>query len=74
MNIRVLLADDHKIMREGLRALLERTAEISIVAEAGDGAEAVRKAAETSPDVIVMDMNKQVMIGIEATQIVRSHV
>lgn len=70
MNIRVLLADDHKIMREGLRALLERTAEISIVAEAGDGAEAVRKAAETSPDVIVMDLNMPVMSGIEATRLV----
>ncbi len=70
MNIRVLLADDHKILRDGLRALLERTAEITVVAEAGDGEEAVRKAAETAPHVIVMDLNMPRMSGIEATRLI----
>ena len=70
MNIRVLLADDHKILRDGLKALLERTAEITVVAEAGDGEEAVRKAAETAPHVIVMDLNMPRMSGIEATRLI----
>lgn len=70
MSIRVLLADDHKILRDGLRALLEKTTEIVVVAEAGDGAEAVSKAAETTPDVIVIDLNMPVMSGIEATRLI----
>ncbi len=70
MSIRVLLADDHKILRDGLKALLERTAEITVVAEAGDGEEAVAKAAETAPDVIVMDLNMPRMNGIEATRLI----
>ncbi len=70
MSIRVLLADDHKILRDGLKALLEMTAEISVVAEAGDGDEAVRKAQEVSPDVIIMDLNMPRMNGIEATRLI----
>ena len=73
MNIRVLLADDHTILRDGLRSLLERTAEITVVAEAGDGEEAVRKAAATGPDVIVMDLNMPRMSGIEATRLITAH-
>ena len=72
MSIRVLLADDHKILRDGLRALLERTEEFKVVAEAGDGEEAVRKAAETTPQVIVMDLNMPQMNGIEATRLITS--
>ena len=70
MSIKVLLADDHKILRDGLRVLLEKTAEIVVVAEAGDGAEAVSKAAATTPDVIVIDLNMPVMSGIEATRLI----
>jgi DNA-binding NarL/FixJ family response regulator len=66
--IRVLLADDHQLIRAGFRMVLEGTPDISVVAEAGDGAEAVRLAIETSPDVVLMDVRMPVMDGIEATR------
>lgn len=66
MSIRVLLVDDHTIMREGLKALLTRAEDIQVVAEAADGVEAVQRAAEFMPDVIVMDLTMPRMGGIEA--------
>lgn len=66
MSIRVLLVDDHKIMREGLKALLAKAPDIEVVAQAADGLEAIQKAAEHSPDVIVMDLTMPKMGGIEA--------
>ncbi|MGA2109455.1 MAG: response regulator transcription factor [Syntrophorhabdales bacterium] len=68
MTISVLLADDHRVVREGLRALLERNHDISVVAEASDGQEAVKLAATIKPDVVVMDISMPVLNGIEATQ------
>jgi DNA-binding NarL/FixJ family response regulator len=68
MSISVLLADDHRVVREGLRALLERNHDISVVAEASDGQEAVKLAAQVKPDVVVMDISMPVLNGIEATQ------
>jgi DNA-binding NarL/FixJ family response regulator len=68
MTISVLLADDHRVVREGLRALLERNHDISVVAEASDGQEAVKLAAQVKPDVVVMDISMPVLNGIEATQ------
>ena len=68
MSIRILLADDHTVMREGLRALLERQPEFEVVAEAADGRECVRLAEEQTPDVIVMDIAMPNMNGIEATR------
>lgn len=68
MSIRVLLADDHKIMREGLKALLARTTEVEVVAEAADGNEALQMALDHRPDVIVMDLTMPGMSGIEATR------
>ena len=68
MGIRVLLVDDHKILREGLKALLKGASDIDVVAEASDGQEAVEKAAQSCPDVVVMDLVMPVMNGIEATQ------
>lgn len=68
MNIRVLLVDDHTIMREGLKALLVRAADIQVVAQAADGVEAIQQAAEHAPDVIVMDLTMPNMGGIEATR------
>jgi two-component system response regulator NreC len=68
MSIRILLADDHTVMRDGLRALLERHPDIEVVAEAADGRECVRLAEEQSPDVIVMDIAMPNMNGIEATR------
>lgn len=66
MSIRVLLVDDHKIMREGLKALLASATDILVIAQAADGIEAIQKAAEHTPDVIVMDLTMPKMGGIEA--------
>ena len=68
MGIRVQLVDDHKIMREGLKALLSRTPDIEVVAEAENGQLAILKAAEFNPDVVVMDLSMPEMSGIEATR------
>jgi DNA-binding NarL/FixJ family response regulator len=68
MSIRILLADDHKIMREGLKALLDDAPDIEIVGLAANGREAVQQAAELRPDVVVMDLNMPEMDGIEATR------
>lgn len=69
--IRVVLADDHTIVREGLRALLASADDIEIVAEAGDGREAVRLAEEHSPDVVVMDLAMPMLNGVDATRRIR---
>ncbi len=63
---RVMLVDDHSIMRDLLRDALENTGEFLVVAQAADGAEALRLVAEAAPDVIVMDVIMPVMDGIEA--------
>jgi two-component system, NarL family, response regulator NreC len=64
--IRVLLADDHRIVREGLAALLGREADFEVLGEADDGAAAVRLAEERSPDIVVMDLSMGGVDGIEA--------
>ncbi len=66
--IRILLADDHPVVRDGLRALLEREADMVVIGEAGDGREATRLAEEHSPDVVVMDLGMPSLGGIEATR------
>ena len=66
--IRVMIVDDHKIMREGLRGILGHLQSIEIVAEAADGREAVDLIDEASPDVVIMDMAMPRMDGIEATK------
>jgi DNA-binding NarL/FixJ family response regulator len=66
--IRILLADDHPVVRDGLRALLEREPDMAIIAEAADGHETVRLAEEHSPDVVIMDLAMPIMNGIEATR------
>jgi two-component system response regulator NreC len=65
--IRILLADDHKIMREGLRSLLEKQPSMEVVAEAENGRTAVRLAQEQSPDVVIMDIAMPDLNGVEAT-------
>jgi len=65
--IRVLIVDDHALFRRGLQMVLEQEADISVVGEAGDGAEAVDKAVETMPDVVLMDVRMPRRGGIEAT-------
>jgi DNA-binding NarL/FixJ family response regulator len=67
MNIRVLLADDHGVVRKGLRFLLERQPDMEIVGEAADGREAVRLAEATNPDIVIMDIAMPLLNGIEAT-------
>ena len=66
--IRVLVADDHKIVRQGLTELLREEADIEVVGEASDGVEAVEMAARLRPDVIVMDISMPRLNGIEATR------
>ncbi len=66
--IRVLLADDHALLREGLAGLLEEQGDIEVVAEAGDGETAVAIAHQTHPDVVVMDVSLPRLTGIEATR------
>lgn len=67
MSIRVLLSDDHGVVRKGLRLLLESQADIEIVGEAADGREAVRVADATNPDIVIMDIAMPLLNGIEAT-------
>jgi DNA-binding NarL/FixJ family response regulator len=66
--IRILLADDHAVVRDGLRALIEKQPDMAVVAEAGDGRECVRLAEEQSPDVVMMDIAMPNMNGMEATR------
>jgi DNA-binding NarL/FixJ family response regulator len=73
MPIRVLLADDHAIVRDGLRALLEPQADFEVVAAAADGREAVRLAARLHPDVAVMDIAMPGLNGLEATEQIADH-
>ena len=68
MSIKILLADDHRIMREGLRCLIEKEADLKVVAEAADGRTAVRLAREVSPDMVIIDITMPDLNGIEATQ------
>jgi DNA-binding NarL/FixJ family response regulator len=68
MPIRILLADDHEVVRDGVRALLEKQADMLIVGEAADGREAARLAGDLAPDVIVMDVGMPNLNGIDATR------
>jgi len=68
MRIKILLAEDHKIVREGTRQLLEQSSDMEVVGEASDGMEAVQFAADLHPNVIVMDVRLPRLNGIEATR------
>lgn len=68
VGIRVLLADDHAVVRDGLRALLEESSDINVVDVAADGLETIRKARELGPDVVVMDLSMPHLNGLEATR------
>jgi len=73
MSIRVLIADDHKIMLAGLRSLLEKQTDFDVVGEADNGRRAVQMAQEKNPEVVVMDVSMPDLNGIEATkQIIES--
>jgi len=68
MSIRVLLADDHGIIREGLRSLLEREPDVEVVGEAEDGRKALELTRELLPDVVIMDITMPNLNGVEATR------
>lgn len=70
--IRILIADDHEVVRSGLRKILEAQPSWEVVAEAGDGKDAVLKAAQTKPDVAVLDYSLPLVNGIEATRQIRT--
>jgi len=69
--IRVLLVDDHAVVRKGIRAVLSTEADIEVVGEAGDGEEALVQAAALQPNVILMDLVMPKMDGVAATQVIR---
>ncbi len=73
MSIRILLADDHTLMRQGLRQILEQNPDFEVVAEASSGLEAVEKARECQPDVAIVDIAMQELNGIEATAQILKH-
>ena len=66
--IRIILADDHKLLREGLRSLLETEPDMEIVADVSNGREAIEKSRELSPDVVVMDISMPDLNGIDAAR------
>lgn len=68
MSTKVMIVDDHMIVRQGLKALLEKEQNIEVTAEAANGREAIQLALELAPDVIIMDVNMPEMNGVEATR------
>ena len=71
MKTRILIADDHAVLRGGLRQLLERERDFKVVGEAGDGKEAVSLSSELKPDIIIMDIVMPEISGIEATKLIK---
>lgn len=74
MPIRIVLADDHSVVRQGLRLFLKYDPDLEVVGEAADGAEALRLARELKPDVVLMDLLMPVMDGVAATAAIRREV
>jgi len=69
--IRILLADDHAVLREGMRNLLQQEKDLEVIGEAADGEEAVRVANDLKPDVVLMDIVMPKLSGIEATRLIK---
>ena len=66
--LRILLADDHQLLRDGLRVLIDGRRDMRVVGEAVDGQEALRQARELKPDIVVMDLSMPRLGGLEATE------
>ncbi|HVP01141.1 MAG TPA: response regulator transcription factor [Solirubrobacteraceae bacterium] len=73
MSLRVLIADDHGIVRGGLRLLLDRQPDIEVVGEAADGAEAVERTLALRPDLAIVDVSMPLLTGIQATREIKAH-
>lgn len=69
MTIRILLIDDHTLLRSGIRLLLEKQPDFEIVAEAGDGTEGIKRAHQHKPDVVLLDLNMPGLSGLETLQL-----
>ena len=72
--VRIIIADDHKIFRQGLRNLLEKYSNLKVIAEAQDGASAVKTSLELMPDLVIMDISMPGLNGIEATRQIKGKV
>ncbi len=70
MSARILLVDDHQVLREGLRSLLEKQADTEVVGDAGDGRAALQLVRDLRPDIVIMDVNMPGMDGIDATRLI----
>ncbi len=74
MPVKILLVDDHQVLREGLRSMLERQSDMKVVGEAPDGTVALRLVRELKPDLVIMDVNMPGMDGIDVTRLIsRDH-
>lgn len=71
MTLRILLVDDHALFRSGLRLLLQQEAGFEIIGEAADGLDAVKRAQQLSPDVVLLDLNMPGLSGLEALQLIK---
>lgn len=71
--IRVILADDHAVLRMGIRSLLSQSKDIEVVAEAGDGLEAIQLVKSHQPDILVLDMEMPEMDGVEVTRYLKAN-
>lgn len=67
MKIKILLADDHKILRDGIRNVIERNTEMEVIAEAKDGREAIKLCKQLKPNIVIMDIAMEGLNGVEAT-------
>lgn len=71
--IRVLIVDDQRIMRDGLKTILQLSDDIEVIGQAGDGREAIQQTEELQPEVILMDIRMPNLDGVEATRIIKEH-